>query len=323
MQAQIQGTVTGRASVTATATATAAATVEAGLFTALRLGNTTINRLFLGSQEILKAYLGNTLVFSRAGVAFDADAQAFFDASGITDATQKNAVNQLVVDLKAASLWAKIKALYPMVGGTASTHKWNLKDPRDLDAAFRLVFNGGVTHSASGFAPNGTNGYAETYFNPSTEASVSRSNFCLGYYGVTNESATGARAQMGVYGTNASNAIFMRFNTTTALYRVMVSGDRISGANGNTSTGFISISTIALNTQKLYKNGSVLDTNTATTPALIQNATVHIGRTNGGSIFYANTTHALSFISEGLSDAEMISLNTAVQAFQTTLSRNV
>jgi hypothetical protein len=66
MQAQIQGTVTGRASVTATATATASATVEAGLFTALRLGNTTINRLFLGSQEILKAYIGNTLVFSRA-----------------------------------------------------------------------------------------------------------------------------------------------------------------------------------------------------------------------------------------------------------------
>jgi len=61
--------VTGRASVTATATATAAATVEAGLFTALRLGNTTINRLFLGSQEILKAYIGNTLVFSRAAAA--------------------------------------------------------------------------------------------------------------------------------------------------------------------------------------------------------------------------------------------------------------
>jgi photosystem II stability/assembly factor-like uncharacterized protein len=65
MQAEIQGTVTGRASVTATATATASATVEAGLFTALRLGNTTINRLFLGSQEILKAYIGDTLVFSR------------------------------------------------------------------------------------------------------------------------------------------------------------------------------------------------------------------------------------------------------------------
>jgi len=78
MQAQIQGTVTGRASVTATATATAAATVEAGLFTALRLGNTTINRLFLGSQEILKAYIGNTLVFSRAA----APVPLLFDAYG-------------------------------------------------------------------------------------------------------------------------------------------------------------------------------------------------------------------------------------------------
>jgi hypothetical protein len=70
-------------------------------------------------------------------VSFDTDAQSFITAASLTDTTQTNAVNDLVLDLKAAGLWTKISTLYPMVGGNATSHKFNLKDPRDLDAAYR------------------------------------------------------------------------------------------------------------------------------------------------------------------------------------------
>ena len=95
-------------------------------------------------------------------VGIDADALAFITAAAITDATQQTAIDTLVKGMKADGIWTKMKAIYPFVGGTATTHKWNLKDPRDLDAAFRLVFNGGWTHSSNGALPNGTNGYADT-----------------------------------------------------------------------------------------------------------------------------------------------------------------
>ena len=106
--------------------------------------------------------------FVSAGAGTDADAQAFITAAGITDATQQSAINTLVTDLKGYGIWTKMKAIYPFVGGTSSTHKWNLKDPRDLDAAFRLVFNGGGTHSSTVYKPNGTNGYADTKLSPSS-----------------------------------------------------------------------------------------------------------------------------------------------------------
>ena len=61
--------------------------------------------------------------------AVDADAQAFIAAAGITNLTQASAINTLVNDLKTYGLWTKMKALYPMVGGTAASHKFNLKDP--------------------------------------------------------------------------------------------------------------------------------------------------------------------------------------------------
>ena len=93
----------------------------------------------------------------------DPDAQAFINAAGITGTTQQSAINTLVVSLKANNIWTKFDAIYPMVGGTATTHKFNLKNPADTNAAYRLSFVGGWTHSSTGALPNGTNAYADTF----------------------------------------------------------------------------------------------------------------------------------------------------------------
>ena len=128
----------------------------------------------------------NPYVF--AGPAIDPDAQAFITAAGITDPTQQSAINTLVLDMKGYGIWTKMKAIYPFVGGTATTHKYNLKDPQDLDAAFRLVFFGGWTHSSNGVQGNGTNGYADTKFNPNTGYSVN-DNAHISVYSRSNQSA--------------------------------------------------------------------------------------------------------------------------------------
>jgi len=69
---------------------------------------------------------GNTGIYlASLAPAFDPDAQAFITAASITDPTQQSAINQLVVDLKGYNIWTKFKAIYPIVGGSASSHKWN------------------------------------------------------------------------------------------------------------------------------------------------------------------------------------------------------
>jgi len=64
--------------------------------------------------------------------AVDPDAQAFITAAGITNPTQQSAINTLVVNLKGYSIWTKFKAIYPVVGGSASSHAVNLKTPGNL-----------------------------------------------------------------------------------------------------------------------------------------------------------------------------------------------
>ena len=125
---------------------------------------------------------------SGGGGALDPDAEAFLTAATITDPTEISAVNQLVIDMKDAGIWTKMKAVYPFVGGTATTHKWNLKDPQDTNAAFRLTFNGGWTHSSSGALPNGTNAYADTYLN--VDSVLNNISHAFNFYLNSNNDAT-------------------------------------------------------------------------------------------------------------------------------------
>lgn len=106
--------------------------------------------------------------YSVAGgaVAYDADAQAYFTANtAITSTADKNAINTFYLGLKSDGIYTKIKAMYLPIWGSAASCKWNLVNPLDTDAAFRLTFSTGFTYSSSGITGNGTSAYINTYFN--------------------------------------------------------------------------------------------------------------------------------------------------------------
>jgi len=102
----------------------------------------------------------------KGGPSYTSRTTSFATATGITDATILNALNIFDLGLISNGLDTKIKALYPFVGGTATTHKFNFMDARDLDVAYRLSFNGDITFSNLGMYFNGVNGYANTFLTP-------------------------------------------------------------------------------------------------------------------------------------------------------------
>jgi len=137
-------------------------------------------------------YILNKGVYTSYVSQIDTDAQAFITAAGITDATQIAAINRLVKNYKgvgdlnaSVDLWTGESIIYPMVGGTAATCKFNLKNPVDSDAANRISFIGGWTFDANGPTPNGTNAYARTFFIPNT---LGQNNASLSFYSRSNSS---------------------------------------------------------------------------------------------------------------------------------------
>jgi hypothetical protein len=250
----------------------------------------------------------------------DADAQAFVTAADIQDQVEANAVNNLVIGLKADSLWTKFKALYPFVGGTAAQHKWNLKDPRDLDAAFRLVFNGGWTHSSTGALPNGTNAYADTKYIENVNGNLNSTH--LSYYSRTNSNGTeveiGARSSV----TNVDyNLLEIRTSGTTYFLSNQSGFTSVSDAN---SQGFYITNRQASNDIDGWKNGSKL-VNGTTVSTIRPNVNTMIGAMGTGStpLYFSTKQTAFASIGDGLTDTEAANFYTRVQNFNTALARQV
>ena len=252
----------------------------------------------------------------------DSDAQAFITAASITDSTQQSAINTLVTDLKAYGVWTKMKAIYPFVGGTATSHKFNLKDPQATDSAFRLVFNGGWTHSVNGATPNGTNGYANTYFNP-TAQSLSTTSQHLSYYSRTNVAQNAV--EIGVISGTNNNFLGLYVSSTFGTRTSLASSGRYNYTPSPIDTrGLFTSSRINGTDIKVYINGSIQDTQAISSTGN-DNFNMYIGTYGAasGQTLWSTKECAFASIGDGLTDTEAANLYTTVQAFNTTLSRNV
>jgi hypothetical protein len=256
--------------------------------------------------------------FGSGAAPIDPDATAFITAAGITDATQQSAINALVLDLKAYGIWTKMKAIYPFCGGTASSHKWNLKDPRDLDAAFRLVFFGGGSHSSNGYLPNGVNSYANTNLNENTIMTLN--NIHISHYSRTNN--TNAVCDIGLWNnTTAMTASIVYSSGLSAIRNTDLSAQFTSPL----STAGMFINSRIISTQiKFFVNNALFRTITSNSVTKVsQNYFIGARNSGGSAALYSNRELAFASIGDGLTDTEAANFYTAVQAYQTTLSRNV
>ena len=254
-----------------------------------------------------------------------AEALAFITAAGITDATQRQAICTLVRDLQSYGIWNKMKAIYPMVGGTSTTCKYNLKDPRDLDAAYRLVFSGGWTFSNTGALPNGVNAAANTFLTQVTSGAYNNTH--LSYYSRSNVLDTNLRVEMGAG--VGSDFISLYLGLFFSGVRVYGGNCGSKGANitNPTNTLGLGINNATSSTlQKIYRNGIEIANSTATqtaTPSSLVNIYLGAQGALSGPTAFSNRECAFASIGDGLTDADAANLYTAVQFYQTTLGRQV
>ena len=257
---------------------------------------------------------GKTVIGKRrvgGGGGYTARTTAFATATGIVDTTILNAVNILDQGLIDNSLDSKIVALYPFVGGTASTHKYNFFDPRDLDAAFRLAFFGGWTHSANGIQGNGST-YADTFLIPSTSLLLDNTHASI--YSRTNNT----RYTFDI--ANPSLNLLIGLNISGTQYMKVNHNSSYSTQTTTNSSGFGMINRAASANEKLFRN-STLAVNRVITANTLSADTIRIGGVP--AVSYTDRQYSFASIGQGMTDAEEVIFYNLVQAFQTTLSRQV
>ena len=241
--------------------------------------------------------------------------------TGITS-TVSAATITLFTSLVSNGLYDGMIYMYPMLGGNAAGHKFNALNPLDTNGAYRLTFNGGWTHSSSGATPNGTNGYAQTYFAPSTLASLTLSGGTLGMYG-PNASASNT-VGMGSWGPGSNGwVLYPNFNSTIVgfCWENDLGTQSSAIADGN---GLMAFSRTGTTNVNFYRRGTLVSTNNRNAVGKTSNGMfLGAGNGNGSATQYSVYRHQFTFAHTGMTASQMSTLNGIIQTYQTSLGRNV
>jgi hypothetical protein len=249
---------------------------------------------------------------------------------GIRHVDGNGAYNFTAVSGKSTFVWgaqSEIGSLtdyQPQLGSAqaviSSQFKFNLVNPLDTDAAFRLVFNGGWTHSTLGATPNGTNGFADTKLAPnamsqnSAHISIYNRTDSAGNFtdiGCTTASSSGNDFQLISRYTGNLNYSTLNTNLVLGFSNSSSIGLKTITRNSSTQMGFFNNTTKTTITQASVAPNSI--------PITIAARNVN----NASRELFSNRPCSFASIGDGLTDTEAANLYTRVQAFQTALNRQV
>lgn len=255
-------------------------------------------------------------IIAAAG-GYDPDAQAFFDrvatAGGTLSTTEKNAVNQLVLDMKSAGIWTAMRAVYPMVGASAAACAQNL-----ISASFTGIFSSGWTFASTGVTPNGTSAYMDTNLIPGTN--MSNSSASMGF--TNNIANTNLSAiEFGVQSATDGMSLWTQFSSSNVA-RIGRGSDANTGLP-YTLPGRFYGSRTSSTLQTLYRNGTSVAIGSGAVSGLDSVYKITLGAINlsGVPALFVNGRYTFAFIGDGLSGTNITNLDAAIVTFNTTLSR--
>jgi len=285
-------------------------------------GTVTVNRDGVFFADVPVASGGTATVNVPSLCEPDFDAENFITQAAITNSTQQSLIRTLVSDLKTQGLWAKLQVIYPMIGGTALAHRFNLRNAQDSNGAFRLTFFGGWTHAATGALPNGTNGYADTYFRFDVLSSLTSFHLMVN---VRNINSGTSRVHAGcASGTQLNSTLLGR--VTGGTREVGTIGGRDPDFSPSTTVSpFVGSKIITTNNNRVanyYANG-VLQSGSVTQTQGSAPRNVIIGALQDGATITLFDNCEFSFVTMGLglTDSEALALHNIQLAFNTALGR--
>ena len=197
-------------------------------------------------------------------------------------------------------------------GWYRATVKWNLKDPRNSDAAYRLTFNGTPVFASTGVLFPTTSDYADTHLADSAIGGYT--NASISYYSRTQNAISGY--DMGCTdGAVPYNELSIYSNSADKSEWFGFSQDILS-AN---TTGLFMLSSSVTDVTR-YRNGVVVSSNGSAPVNSYTNLTILIG-TSRVTAHPGQKECALATIGNGLTDAQALTFYNIVQNFETSLGR--
>jgi hypothetical protein len=243
---------------------------------------------------------------------------------GNVSGPRKTIVDTFIKCLKTNSLFTVLDRYWLLAGENVASAQ------TDMIGLTSWTANGTITFSANnGYTGDGTSGYLDTNFIPSTAGGhFGLNSASYGTYILTNRTATnGNQVTMGAL--NASST-YMEVNANNSNVHSMGLSDG-SASNvvpvATTARGSYIVSRAGASgatTKNLYVNGALWGSVTAATTSLSTGSLFISGLNNGGTPgFFTSDQHAAAFIGGGMDATQSANFETCQNNMMTSLSINV
>jgi hypothetical protein len=270
----------------------------------------------VGTQPILRFYAGPVPPPTPAETYI----AAVLAAGGTLSGAQQTAIETFYNSLDTAGIYSKISAMYPFLGGVAASNAIDFVNP---GGGFDLTFVGTWTHSnlsGSQTTPSLGN-YANTSFNPTTDATSVTTDFSFGVC-----AATGS--DTGYHGLGNATANFLLVGDFSLTDTFFGSSRNIPTSNGFSQGAFTAVSRTGLNSWIAVcadnpSGGTLIVSATQVTAYTPYNDDVWLGRINGLGNFPGGGALRFAFIGTGMNSTELQDLSDAMNTLQTAFSRNI
>jgi hypothetical protein len=274
---------------------------------------------------------------SSSAAAYDPDAEAYFTAAGITDTTEKDAVNQLVLDFKGGAgcltpsstdLWTNAAAIWGISPTSLAAAAYNLRDT----TSFNYTWINSPTHASTGVSFDGSVQYGDTNLAPSSLTLANSYDITLCVQ-IANGDASSVGLLAGRFGTASGQRTQMML-ISGSLYQDIHAGGtaRLTTSTSGTYNGrFVTTADRVANGGKAnYLNGSSLGTLNAQDNGTPYTYNIYTGAQNAQNSGTPSVANASDFeyrfgcvLKKGLISTEVADLDDAIVRYSTALSRNI
>ena len=277
--------------------------------------------MFVGAR---RALLSVPAVVAAAD--YSTEAQQFFDRITDPGDTRKDVYATLIDGLEADGLWAKLDALWMFAADITGNAVVNLKS-----SSFTASLVNSPTFTADeGYTGNGSTSYVSSTYTPSTAGgNYTQNSAAFGVYIRTDRATGSAFNDMGVQTTAGGSKVsdlIPRWTDGNCYYTLnAATGGAFVNTGANSVRGFRALSRVGSTLATPYKNGTAVEAGDAATSSGLPAVAFYIGAKNnaGTAANFSTDQIAASFIAGGLDATENSNLASRINAYMTSLGKNV
>lgn len=208
---------------------------------------------------------------------------------------KKNAIDDFVKNAQRKGYWDQLVGFYLPIWGNSVANKYNLKDPTSKE----LTFYGSISHE-DGYIRGAAGAYADPSINPSVDGLTNDSGL-LAFNSLTDLAQDSI--DIGAYGSILQRMYIQSKSSSNNFKAAMYNNSNVISGTSSSSQGFFVLNRNSSSSLELYKDSSLIGSNTSSAGTVVNQNIFFMAVSSGGTSADSSTRDYNMFsVSKGITN---------------------